>query len=136
MKSTAEELMDFCESKGVGKVGELLYFTRIFDESKSRQEAIIFIDTENGAYARRLDGVAYETDYVDVQVRSDTPGRAYELSTRVTDALESIKGYISKDKTKYHCAFAQNTPRLLMYARGDAYVYNTLYRVMRNTQRA
>lgn len=136
MKSTAEELMDFCESKGVGKVGELLYFTRVFDENKARQEAIIFIDTENGEYARRLGGVAYETDYVDVHVRSDTPGRAYELSIRVLDALESIKGYASKNKTKYHYALAQNTPRLLMYARGDVYVYSTLYRVMRNTQRA
>lgn len=135
MKSTAEELMEYCSYKGLGKIGELLFFTRIFDETKSRQEAIIFIDGENGSFVRRFDGIAFEVDYVDIQIRSDTPSRAYELSDRLITTLEGIKGYISADKTEYHYAFAQNTPRLLMYARGDAYVYSVIFRVMRKTKR-
>lgn len=136
MKSTAEELMDYCALKGVGKVGEQLYFSRIFDESKSRQEAIIFNDTDGGSFARRLDAIAFENPYVDVQVRADTPGRAYELCERVRETLERIKGYISPDKTEYHSALAQSPPKLLMYARGDAFVYSVIYRVMRKTKRA
>ena len=135
MKSAAEELMDYCDSKGVGKVGVTLFFTRIFDETKSRQEAIVFIDTDNGSFARRLVGIAYENDYVEVQIRSDTPSRAYELATRVSTTLENIKGYVSADKTKYDYAYAQHPPRLLMYSRGDAYVYTVLYKVMRQTIR-
>ena len=135
MKSAAEELMDYCQSKGIGKVGELLFYGRMFDTTANKQEAVIFIDATDGTYERRFDAIAFENNMVDIQVRSDTPGRGYELLDRIRVCIEGIKGYISQDKTEYEAAFATSPPKLLIYSRADMYVHSMPIKVMRRTTR-
>lgn len=135
MKSTAEEIMDYCQAKGLGKVGQLFFYGRMFDETANKQEAVIFIDTNGGKFERRLDAIAFEHPVIDIQVRSDTPGRGYELLDQIRICVEGIKGYISPDKTRYEAAFAVSPPKLVSYSRGDMYIHSMLVNVMRRTTR-
>jgi len=135
MKSTAEELMDYCQAKGLGKVGELFYYGRMFDTTANKQEAVIFIDGADGWFERRLDAIAFEHDIVDIQARTDTPGRGYDLLDKIRVCIEGIKGYTSPDKTIYESALAASPPKLLTYSRADMYVHSILIKVMRKTTR-
>ena len=131
MKSCAEEIMDYCASKGIGKVGETLFYPRALDKAK---EAVVFSDPDGGKFERRLDAIAYEHDLVDVFVRTDTPSRGYELVDRIRVTVEAMKGYTSPDKTKYESALLVSPPKLI-YGKADMYVHCFLIKVMRRSVR-
>jgi hypothetical protein len=134
MKSCAEEIMDYCQSKGVGKIGEQLFYARVFDDKKQRKEAVVFSDADGGKFERRLDAIAYEHDLVDVCIRTDTPSRGYELVAAVQTVVEAMKGYISPDKTKYESALLVSPPKLI-YGKADVFIHTFLIKVMRRTVR-
>lgn len=133
MNSCAEEVMDYCQSKGIGKVGETLFLAQAFNDE--RNEAIVFNDVMGGRYERRLAGIAFEHNFVDVLVHADSPSRCFTLLDKVRVCVEGIKGYISADKTLYESALAQAPPRLLMYSKESKYIYSVFFTVMRKTGR-
>ena len=130
MRSCAEELMEFCQSKRLGKAGETLFFGQGFNDEQNF-DAVIFSDTRGGSYERRLDGVAFEHDYVDIQARGSIPGDAFLKLDAFRKVLETMKGYITKTGSYYESVLAISPPRMLMYDSGRKYVYSLPVKVIR-----
>jgi hypothetical protein len=134
MRSCAEELMEYCQDKGVGKAGETLFYGQGFNDEQNF-EAVIFNDARGGYYERRLDGIAFEHGIVDVQARGPIPGDAFAKLNRVRGVLETMKGHVSDSKTHYESVLAISSPRMLMYDRGRNYIYAMAIKVMRRPSR-
>jgi hypothetical protein len=130
MRSCAEELMEFCQSKKLGKAGETLFFGQGFNDEQTF-DAIIFNDARGGSYERRLDGVAFEHDYVDIQARGPIPGDVFLKLDAFRKVLETMKGHITKTGSYYESVLALSPPKMVMYDSGRKYVYSLPMKVMR-----
>lgn len=131
MKSSAEELMEFCHKHEFGKIGEDLFYALAFNDLR-KFECYIFRDTRGGEYVRRLTGIALEIDHVEIQIRGDRPGVCVAKLNTIRDCIEkNIKGYTSEDGIRYESAFALAPPRMITYNNEDKYMYTIVMRVMR-----
>ena len=77
MRSCAEELMDYCQAEGLGKVGETLFYGYGFND-EGHADILVFNDAVGGGYERRMDGVALEHNFVELQGRGSIPGDVFK----------------------------------------------------------
>ena len=131
MKSSAEELMEFCHKGDFGKIGDNLFYALAYNDLR-KFECYIFRDTRGGEYIRRLTGIALEIDNVEIQMRGDRPGECVKKLNAVREFIETnIKGYVSPDGQTYESAYAIAPPRVITYNNEDKYMYTMVMRVMR-----
>jgi hypothetical protein len=130
MRSCAEELMEYCQAKKMGKAGETLFFGQGFNDEQNF-DAVIFSDARGGSYERRLDGVALEHNFVDIQARGPVPGDVFVKLDTFRRELEKMKGHTSKTGSYYESVLALTPPKMLMYDSGRKYIYSLTMKVMR-----
>ncbi len=132
MKSCAEELMEYCEKKGVGKIGEDLFYTISLNDLR-RFESFIFRDVQRGFFERRLDGIVFEVNYVEIQIRGDFPDKCYSRLSSLIPIIEKMKGHKSKSKVNYESVLVSYPPTMVTFNTDDKFVYFMLVKVMRNS---
>lgn len=130
MTSCAETLMDYCQAKGIGKVGETLFFGMAFNDEQNA-DILLFNDADGGSYMRRLDGIAYHLNYVSIRAIGSIPADCFAKLERSRVELEKIRKQTLEGGMWYEIVLAQSPPKMVYYTPNNKFVYDVIYKVMR-----
>ena len=96
MPAVSQHLMEYCESKGLGRVGVDLFAHDWPDEEKSKSpKTVLFIDTSPGMMHGLLQGaVTCQTEYIVVQSRAKNEKESRAMLVPFANALHDVKKQI------------------------------------------
>jgi hypothetical protein len=132
MPAVSAQLMSYCESLGLGRVGVDLHAHDWPDEEKTKSpKTVLFIDTSPGILHGLIQGaVTCHTEYIAVQSRAKNEDESRKMLVPFANALHDVKKQII-GKVYYMNVQAVIPIHFVGTDKNNRYVQELIFKVMR-----